>query len=89
MQGSSIGMFFRSLKIMFLLSVASMFSLLCQKKIYKNKRKIQNYFGDFAVANHSETFFYLKFIPILINICLLGSKQLCFYVLIHLFIQYF
>lgn len=70
----------------FCLSVASMFSLLHQKKI--DQRKRQNCFGGLDIANDSESF-YFKFISTLINMCLLRTKQLCFYILVHLFIKYF
>ena len=34
-------------------------------------------------------FIYFQFTSTLINVCLFGSKQLSFYVLIHLFIKDF
>lgn len=55
----------------------------------------QNYFGGLDIANHNDTyiyiymFIYFQFTSTLINVCLFGSKQLSFYVLIHLFIKYF
>lgn len=77
------------------LPVSNLFSLLHPKKKKKSKRMRQNYFGGLDIANHNDTyiyiymFIYFQFTSTLINVCLFGSKQLSFYVLIHLFIKYF
>ena len=64
-----------------------------QKKKKKGKRKRQNYFGGLDIANHNDIyiymFIYFQFTSTLINVCLFGSKQLSFCVLICLFIKYF
>jgi len=76
---------------------------IASKKKKKSKRMRQNYFGGLDIANHNDTyihiyiyiyiyiymFIYFQFTSTLINVCLFGSKQLSFYVLIHLFIKYF
>lgn len=85
MQGSSMGMFLRSLKVNVLLPC----SLYCIRggKHKKQKKNIKLFWWLWC-SKWQWNIFYLKFISILINMYLLGSKQLCFYVLIRLFIQY-
>ena len=69
------------------------FFIASKKKKKKGKRKRQNYFGGLDIANHNDIyiymFIYFQFTSTLINVCLFGSKQLSFCVLICLFIKYF